>query len=219
MGQVNIMEAGYRNRIVGYGSEAPDQLLANPHNWRIHSKYQQEVLDSALREVGWAQSVIVNRVTGMLIDGHLRVTLAMRAGMPEVPVTYVELSEEEEKKALATLDSIGGLGVMNAAQMNDLVSDIGDVSDDVFGEFIEGLRDQSEVLSIEQAQPNNTEGWIKGAKRTNAMVKVALYIENSAFFEKALKATGEKNRAEALLKICEAFLGEPRSSASEEAFS
>ena len=26
----------WRNRIVGTGEEAPDQLLANPANWRIH---------------------------------------------------------------------------------------------------------------------------------------------------------------------------------------
>ncbi len=30
--------APWRSRIVGSGEEAPDQLLANPANWRIHSK-------------------------------------------------------------------------------------------------------------------------------------------------------------------------------------
>jgi len=29
---------GWRNRITGSGEEAPDQLLANPANWRIHPK-------------------------------------------------------------------------------------------------------------------------------------------------------------------------------------
>jgi len=28
----------WRNRITGSGEEAPDQLLANPANWRIHPK-------------------------------------------------------------------------------------------------------------------------------------------------------------------------------------
>ena len=32
----------WRNRIVGHGEEAPDQLLANPKNWRIHPKAQQD---------------------------------------------------------------------------------------------------------------------------------------------------------------------------------
>ncbi len=30
--------APWRNRITGSGEEAPDQLLANPANWRIHPK-------------------------------------------------------------------------------------------------------------------------------------------------------------------------------------
>ncbi len=25
----------WQNRIVGYGEEAPDQLMANPDNWRV----------------------------------------------------------------------------------------------------------------------------------------------------------------------------------------
>lgn len=33
---------GWRNRIAGAGEEAPDQLLANPANWRIHPKAQQD---------------------------------------------------------------------------------------------------------------------------------------------------------------------------------
>ena len=35
----------WRNRITGSGEEAPDQLLANPANWRLHPKAQQDALD------------------------------------------------------------------------------------------------------------------------------------------------------------------------------
>ncbi len=45
----------WRNRIVGAGEEAPDQLLANPGNWRVHPKAQQDALAGALDEVGWVQ--------------------------------------------------------------------------------------------------------------------------------------------------------------------
>ena len=40
--------AAWRNRITGSGEEAPDQLLANPANWRIHPKAQQDALAGAL---------------------------------------------------------------------------------------------------------------------------------------------------------------------------
>ena len=47
----------WRNRITGSGQEAPDQLLANPANWRIHPKAQRDALAGALDQVGWVQQV------------------------------------------------------------------------------------------------------------------------------------------------------------------
>lgn len=74
----------WRNRIVEYGQEAPDQLLANPANWRIHPKSQQDALAGVLDQVGWVQTVIVNRQTGHVVDGHLRVSLAISRNEPSI---------------------------------------------------------------------------------------------------------------------------------------
>ena len=79
--------AAWRNRIVGTGDEAPDQLLANPANWRIHPKAQQAALVGALDTVGWVQQVLVNRRSGFVVDGHARVARALRRGEPTVPTT------------------------------------------------------------------------------------------------------------------------------------
>ncbi len=68
--------AAWRNRIVGTGEEAPDQLLANPGNWRIHPRNQQNALAGALDTVGWVQQVMVNRRTRT----HPRRHLARGAG-------------------------------------------------------------------------------------------------------------------------------------------
>ncbi len=67
--------APWRSRIVGSGEETPDQLLANPANWRLHPKAQQAALASILVQVGWVLQVLVNRRTGHVVDGHLRVAL------------------------------------------------------------------------------------------------------------------------------------------------
>ena len=102
------------NRIVGHGEEDPQDLLANPFNWRIHPTYQQEALADVLDEVGWVRRVIVNKTTGHIVDGHLRVMEAMKNDEQRVPVAYVELSETEEAEILATFDPIKEL-----AQKND----------------------------------------------------------------------------------------------------
>lgn len=101
-------QGNLRSRIVGEGVEAPDQLLANPLNWRTHPKEQVDALEGLLRDVGWVQRVIVNRTTGHIVDGHARVELALRRSEATVPVLYVELTEAEERLVLAALDPIGG---------------------------------------------------------------------------------------------------------------
>ena len=113
--------APLRNRIVGSGSEAPDQLVANPANWRIHPREQQRALLGSLEEVGWVQQVIVNQRTGNLVDGHARVEQALSRGEAEVPVLYVDLSAEEEALVLATLDPISAMAGIDPEKLGELV--------------------------------------------------------------------------------------------------
>lgn len=114
----------WRNRIIGDGYEAPDQLLANPLNWRVHPLHQQEKLEGVLSEIGWIQRVIVNRATGHVIDGHARVGLAISRGEPLVPVLYVDLTLEEERLVLATLDPIGALAGTDRQVLDALLAEV-----------------------------------------------------------------------------------------------
>src|SRR5215212_4347178 len=102
----NNHTANWNNRIVGHGEESPEQLAANPKNWRIHPERQQKVLEGAIKDVGYLRSVTVNKRTGYVLDGHLRVALAISSGQHAIPVEYVDLSEEEEAEALALIDPI-----------------------------------------------------------------------------------------------------------------
>lgn len=116
--------AEWRNRIVDRTEEAPDQLLANPRNWRIHPHSQEQALVAVLDEVGWVTDVVANRRTGFVVDGHLRVAAAITRGEKSVPVTWVDLSDEEEALILATFDPIAGLAVPDQTQLDALFTDI-----------------------------------------------------------------------------------------------
>jgi DNA modification methylase len=116
--------AGWRNRIVAHGDEPPEQLLANPANWRLHPKEQQQALAGALSEVGWVAQVLVNRTTGHVVDGHLRVELAISRGEPSVPVAYVELSDEEERLVLASLDPLAAMATAERDALAALLAEI-----------------------------------------------------------------------------------------------
>lgn len=117
--------AAWRNRIVGHGEMRAGDFLANPLNWRVHPKYQQEALAGVLDEVGWVQTVIVNKRTGALIDGHLRVALALRHGEDtSVPYVEVDLDEDEERKILATLDPITGMATADEEKLTELLKQV-----------------------------------------------------------------------------------------------
>ena len=114
----------WRNRIVGTGEEAPDQLVANPSNWRTHPGPQRDALRGSLQTVGWVQQVMVNQRTGFVVDGHARIEEAISRGEPTVPVLYVDLSPEEEALVLATLDPIGAMATADTAKLEELLAGI-----------------------------------------------------------------------------------------------
>jgi ParB-like chromosome segregation protein Spo0J len=119
----------WTNRIVAYADVAPDQLLANPLNYKIHTAFQGESLEGVLDTVGWIMPVVVNRSTGRVVDGHLRVMRALTAQEPTVPVAWVDLSEEEERMALASADAIARYAVVDPNAYAHLLSDI--TTDDI----------------------------------------------------------------------------------------
>jgi DNA modification methylase len=120
---VNV-EAGaaWRNRIVGSADVAPAELVPNPANWRSHPPEQQRALSGALSDVGWVAQVLVNRTTGHVVDGHLRLKLSLSRGEPTVPVLYVDLTEDEERLVLASLDPIGATAQAETVALEKLLA-------------------------------------------------------------------------------------------------
>ena len=114
----------WQDRIVGFERVAPDQLRANPMNWRKHPASQQSALTGILNEVGWADAVKVSTKTGNIVDGHLRVELALRNGDPTVPVLYLDVDDAEEKKLLATFDPIGAMAETDAEILDALLREV-----------------------------------------------------------------------------------------------
>lgn len=134
--------APLRSRIVGEGDEAPDQLLANPLNWRVHPKEQVDALEGLLSQVGWVQRVIVNKRTGHVVDGHARVALALRRSEPTLPVLYVDLSEAEERLVLAAIDPIGGMAGADQGLLDQVLDGL--TADDAgLQALLDGLRSEA----------------------------------------------------------------------------
>ncbi len=139
--------AAWRSRIVGSGDVAPDQLMANPRNFRIHPKHQQDALRGSLTTLGWIEQVLVNRQTNFVIDGHARVALAIRHDQPTVPVSYVDLSPEEEAQALVSLDPIAAMAGTDAALLGDVLAELETDNAEVQA-FLDGLAAEHEISDL-----------------------------------------------------------------------
>ncbi len=103
----------WKNRIKHLTYEPPDQLLANPKNFRRHPGMQRDVFRGVAEEVGIVAPVIQNDTTGHLLDGHLRVEEALKEGLNLLPVLHVNLTPEEEDTVLATFDAISDLAYID----------------------------------------------------------------------------------------------------------
>lgn len=145
----------WADRIVGTEDVNPFELMANPANWRIHPREQRDALAGVMDRVGWVQHVIVNVVTQHVLDGHLRIDLAMERGEPSVPVLFVNLSDDEERLMLAALDPLAGMAVTDDAKLRDLV-EILTAGDDEAAELLATILD-AELPAL--PQPSTTEDW------------------------------------------------------------
>jgi hypothetical protein len=134
----------WRNRIVGHGEVPAESLTANPRNWRTHPQSQLGALSGVLSEVGWVQDVIVNQRTGLIVDGHARVQLAVER-KESVPVVYVDLDEAEEGKILAALDPLGAMAGADKDLLAGLLEDVSTDSADLRMMFLD-LEQKAEII-------------------------------------------------------------------------
>ena len=156
-------------------------------------------LEGALEQIGWIQQVIVNKTTGHIVDGHARVQLALRRNEKTAPVLYVELTEAEERMALASLDPLSAMAVTDAEQLYKLLDDL-KADNQALDEFLNDQREIAHVAILDRPDPRAI------GKNGHATVKVVLPATDLRLLEQALSATGHMNRGEAILEICRAYL-------------
>lgn len=113
-----------RNRIIASENVSPKDVKKNVLNFRKHPKKQRDALAATLHQIGWIQDVIVNKRTNTLIDGHLRLQIAIDNKETTIPVKYVDLDEGEEKLALATFDPISALAETEKQTLDALLREL-----------------------------------------------------------------------------------------------
>jgi hypothetical protein len=193
------MSQPWKNRIVSYGEESPDSITRHPSNWRLHPQNQQDALSGVLGSVGVVQNIIINRTTGRLVDGHLRVSLALRDGQPTVPVTYVELSESEESLVLSTLDPLGAMAETDSTALDALLREVSTDSPAVIQMWDELIFD----VELTEKQENEKS---EMKPKINAVIQAGFAVDSLDLVEQAISKTGKQNRGEAIAELARVYL-------------
>jgi hypothetical protein len=114
----------WQNRIVGYEAVDPLTLRAHTKNIRTHASAQRRLLESALDELGHVGAIVVSQRTRRVLNGHLRVELAIGRDEPTIPVTWIDVDEAEELVVLAFFDQIGEQAEIDAAKLKQTFSQV-----------------------------------------------------------------------------------------------
>lgn len=193
------------NRIVGHGEVSAVELIAHPSNPRIHPDTQRSALAEALTRIGWIDSVIVNKTTNRILNGHLRVELAAARG-ESVPVQFVELSEADERLALASFDPLGELAIEDSEKLGDLLAAL-DLGDSPLDTLLSTAMQDAQLTRLLEGEDGG-EMAVTGSRAPHLAqnITVVIPMDDLALFEKAIRETGELNRGKAIAEICAAYL-------------
>ena len=121
-----------KDRVIDTRHVPAKDLIPDDRNWRLHPESQRRALRGILAEIGYAAPVLARETAEgqlVLIDGHLRQEEADPDQL--IPVTVVDLTEEEAGKLLATLDPLGAMAQVDTDKYGllseDLAIDDGDM--------------------------------------------------------------------------------------------
>lgn len=144
----------WRNRIVESGEIKARELVGHVNHLRIHPQTQIEALESILGDVGSVAPIIISHRSGLVIDGRARVESGAQTD-ESLPFVRVDLTEDEERKVLATFDYITGMAEFDTAQMKSLLASIED--DSGIAGLLEGITNEFGILPPDFQPVNSNE--------------------------------------------------------------
>ena len=100
----------------------PRSLTTNPKNWRIHGADQREALRGSIHELGYGDPVELMDGTDLILDGHLRVDLAIQEGQETITVVDMALyTDAEADQYLLTKDPIAAMATSDRDKLDTLM--------------------------------------------------------------------------------------------------
>jgi len=204
-----------RDRIKDFRRVKASELADNTMNWRKHPKVQVDAMQAVLREIGFADALLVRETSDglMLIDGHLRKSLAPDM---EVPVLVLDVDEHEAYTILATLDPLSSMAETDAVALDALLREVSS-GESVIQEMLAEMAKNAGLVSLGDEWNDALSLLPDGEKDPFQKMEFILSDQQAEVVKKAVAAaksagsmddTGNENsNGNALARICEVYLG------------
>jgi hypothetical protein len=179
-----------------------------PHPRNVHEAPAAPLAESIL-ENGFYGSIIVQQSTGYILVGKHRWKEAVAAGASKIPVTFIDVDDERGIKIMLADNRTGQLGADDPGQLASVLQDLGDLAGTGFSDGdLQALLSESSnsAFADASAKPAATVKGKRNLGNPRIQVKPVLYPDQVEIFERALKATKEQNRGNALMKVCRIYL-------------
>lgn len=191
-------------------------IKPNSYNPNRQSEHDFELLCRSMKEDGFTQPIIVQKSTGIIVDGEHRWRAAAKLGFDEIPVAPVDMTDEQAKIATLrhnrargsedielsaqVLRDLRQLGALDWAQDSLMLSDteLDRLLDDV---------PAPEALAGEEF----SEAWAPGETVQDGEIKGALGTREVSMTPEAIEQVREQER-----KIADAKTEEERVQAQKE---
>jgi ParB-like chromosome segregation protein Spo0J len=120
-----VESSNIRSRIKKFKMIRAGDLQRSPWNWKNHPPAQLNALTDALTELGYCDAMLVRELGNdkyELCDGHARTGMADPD--QKVPCLILDISEQEAKKLILTLDPLAALAEADKGKLDALLAEV-----------------------------------------------------------------------------------------------
>jgi len=146
-----------------------DSLKPAHYNPRQISREELDKLSKSIKQFGFVDPALVRKADNMIVGGHQRIRAAQELGLKEVPVIYLDISENDAKLLNVALNKISGdweeekLTALLAELrfMDDVDELLTGFDDDELDKLLADLEEPKEGLTDDDAIPEDVEAICK----------------------------------------------------------
>lgn len=110
------------NVVVDFDVAYPiDKIAINPHN---ANRNDIGAIEESIQATGFAVPLVINRRTGLLVDGEHRMLAARELGFATLPVVFVDVDKAGELRLLAAVNRYGRLGADDPEALVKLLQEV-----------------------------------------------------------------------------------------------